>query len=257
VYVNESRRLWHAAGMSAADPLLAVRDAIVRGLSFDEPLVVATGLRPMAEVDPTARSRAELVEEARRANNKVAGAMLRVNDRWSSMTSSAGANEPDDQSMQRAREATVGGPGSTAVRLVRCWVDVPREASFLYVSDRRWLVTMTVAAARDWRSLPPEPEPTEGLVRDLGKAARQLSRSLTNDTALTKGLELRAPNGATALVVVWSAPLDAVTATTGAHGVWLAFTDGSGLWLKPGRPEWPLDERIEALRIAGVTVGAA
>jgi hypothetical protein len=242
--------------MSSTDPLIAVRDAIVRGLSFDEPLVVATGLRPMAEVDPTAKSRAELLAEAKRSDNKVAGAMLRVNDRLSTITSSA-ATEPDDQSMQRAREATVGGAGSTAVRLVRCWVGVPRDASFLYVSDRRWLVTMTVAAAREWRSLPPEPQPSEGLVRDLGKAARQLGRTLTNNTELTKGLELRAPNGATALVVVWSVPRADVTATTGAHGVWLAFPDGSGLWLKPGRPEWPLDERVEALRLAEVAVGTA
>jgi hypothetical protein len=243
--------------MSSTDPLIAVRDAIVRGLSFDEPLVVATGLRPMAEVDPTAKSRAELVEEAKRANNKVAGAVLRVNDRWNLITSSASATEPVDQAMQRAREATVGGPDSAAVRLVRCWVDIPRDAAFLYVSDRRWLVTMTVAAAREWHSVPPEPEPTEGLVRDLGKAARQLGKSLTTDRQLTKGLELRAPNGATALVVVWSAARDEVTAATGAHGLWLAFTDGSGLWLKPGRPEWPLDDRVESLRLAGVPVGSA
>ncbi len=237
--------------------LITVRDAIMRGLSFDEPLLVATGLRPIAEVDPTAKTRAQLLAESKRANNKVAGAMLRVNDRWNTITgpgASGERNDAPDEALARARQATVGEAGSTAVRLVRCWVDVPRDAAFLYVSDRRWLVTMTVAAAREWHAVAPEPEAGEGLVRDLGKAARQLGRSLSGDNELTKGLDNSAPNGAAALVVAWATPREQVSVSAGPDGVWLNFADSSGAWLRPGRPEWPLEQRVEALRLAGVPV---
>ncbi|MDQ6850018.1 MAG: hypothetical protein M3070_08625 [Actinomycetota bacterium] len=244
--------------MSSTDALIAVREAIVRGLSFDEPLVVATGLRPIAEVDPTALTHEELLAEAQKSKNKVAGAMLRVTDRWNSMTvPGQTSDEPRDQALERARQSTIGEPGSLALRLVRCWADVAKEASFLYVTDRRWLVTMTVAAARAWRATPQRAAPSEGIVRDLGNAARQLGTSLANDTALTKGLDERTPSGSPALVVVWSAPRADVTVRASADGVWLAFTDGSGLWLRPGRPEWPLAQRIDALRAADVEIAPA
>ncbi len=244
--------------MTSGDPLAVVRDAIVRGLSFDEPLLVATGLRPTAELDPTEPTREELVEQARRAENKVAGAVLRVNERWHSLSGPRDAHdELRAQNLERARASTVGPAGSLAVRLVRCWADVPRDASFLYVTDRRWLVTMTVAAAREWRAAAPPPERSEGLVRDLGKAARQLGQSLASGGELTRGLEQRAQNGSAALIVVWSVTREDVTVSAGTNGVWLAFSDQSGLWLRPGRPEWPLDQRVAALQAAGVAVGAA
>lgn len=235
------------------DPLAAVRSAVLAGLPDDEALVLAVGLRPVATVDPTAETRKELFDATKRAPSlpgRAAGLLFRVNDRWNALTDPGYSHdEPSRADVQRARSSAHGTAGSSAVQLLRCWLDVPRDSVFLYLSDRRWLITSTVAAAADRPAAPSD------RVKGFGQAARELGRIFTGSDDPVAGLPERTAQGTPALLVAWSAPCRDVAASRAADGLRLAFPDGSWVVLRPVDGAG-LEDRIAQLEAAGVSVAS-